>query len=459
MSRIFLIASLLFWSPLAASSEGHDGVPVTQVATDPMTAQIETAAALLRSGQWNPAFAILGPLTVRDARAGNMLFDTGMVALELAHRSGIGVDERDAFLDVSIAAFQAILAANPELTRIRLELARAFFLKGQDGLARRHFERVLAGDVPAPVVANVNRFLAEIRARRRWSAYGGIGLAPDTNIGAVTARREQELNTFLGELPFTYSDTPTSGVGVILWGGWEYERPLAERTQLRFGGNVSRREYAGSRFDRMTLGAQAGPRWLISPGTEASLLATANRHWQGSSASHDELGLRFEGRHIRGRRTLLNFNGALRDRRWKENPDRDGKVVNLGFGIRYQATPVLVLNASVFGERNRDGLANFRTRTRGLSLGASRDLPRAFTVGLEASLNRTRYDEPDALRVSDGGRQEDRTTGLNMNLTKRDLTIRGFSPRLTLGRSVRESNASFADFKRTFGEISFVRQF
>ena len=278
MSRIFLIASLLFWTPLAASSEGHGGIPVTQVAADPVTAQIETAAALLRSGQWDPAFAILGPLAVRDARAGNLLFETGMVALELAHRPGIGVDERNAFLDVSIAAFQAILAANPELTRIRLELARAFFLKGLDGLARRHFERVLAGDVPSPVVANVNRFLAEIRARRRWSAYGGIGLAPDTNIGAVTARREQELNTFLGELPFTYSDTPTSGVGVILWGGWEYERPLGERTRLRFGGNVSRREYAGSRFDRMTLGAQTGPRWLIAPGTEASLLAVANRH-------------------------------------------------------------------------------------------------------------------------------------------------------------------------------------
>ena len=458
-------ASLLFGAVLtsllvvpAGSTYGQDGAPATQSAAVSADASIEKAAALLREGQWEAAFAILRPLTARDARAGNLLFETGMVSLGLAHHPGIGEAERDAFLDVSIAAFQAILAANPELSRVRLELARAFFLKGQDGLARRHFERVLAGDVPAPVVANVNRFLAEIRARRRWSAYGGIGLAPDTNIGAAPAQRAQLVDTPFGRLPFTPDESPTSGVGVLLWGGWEYERPLGERTRLRFGGNVSRREYAGGRFDRMTLGAQAGPRWLIAPGTEASLLAVASRHWQGSSVSHDELGLRFEGQHIRGRRTLLNFNGSWRERNWRGEPDRDGPVVNLGFGVRYQVSPVMFLNASVFGERDRPDQARRRTRTYGLSLGFSRDLPRGFTIGLDTSLNRTRYDEI-GFSTTDGGRREDRTTGLSANLTKRDLTIGGFSPRLTVGRSVRDSNAVFQDYERTYGEISFVRQF
>ena len=186
------LASVLFGAFLAVllvvpagSAHGQDGAPTAQPAAVSADTPIGTAAALLGEGQWEAAFAILRPLAAHDARAGTLLFETGMVSLGLAHHPGIGEAERDAFLDVSIAAFQAILAASPDQTRVRLELARAFFLKGQDGLARRHFERVLAGDVPAPVVANVNRFLDEIRARRRWSAYGGIGLAPDTNIGAA----------------------------------------------------------------------------------------------------------------------------------------------------------------------------------------------------------------------------------------------------------------------------------
>ena len=47
--------------------------------------------------------------------------------------------------DKAIAAFRMILVNRPDLVRVRLELARVFFLKGQDGLARRHFEAVLAG--------------------------------------------------------------------------------------------------------------------------------------------------------------------------------------------------------------------------------------------------------------------------------------------------------------------------
>ena len=54
------------------------------------------------------------------------------------------------------------------LVRVRLELARAFYLKGEDSLARRHFE---AGPWPASVPdgscgSTFTRFLAEIRARK-----------------------------------------------------------------------------------------------------------------------------------------------------------------------------------------------------------------------------------------------------------------------------------------------------
>ncbi|MDE0698987.1 MAG: hypothetical protein OXH76_24465, partial [Boseongicola sp.] len=133
------LASLLFGAVLASlltvpagPAYGQDSAPATQSAAGPADVQIGTAATLLGDGQWEAAFAILRSLAGRDPRADELLFETGMVALALAHRPGIGEDERDAFLDVSIDAFRALLAANPDLTRVRLELARAFFLKGQD---------------------------------------------------------------------------------------------------------------------------------------------------------------------------------------------------------------------------------------------------------------------------------------------------------------------------------------
>ena len=63
------------------------------------------------------------------------------------------------------------------------------FLNRDDGLARDHFERVLAGNPPPSVVANVQLFLNSIRARRRWSTYFGFALLPSTQTSAGTRTR------------------------------------------------------------------------------------------------------------------------------------------------------------------------------------------------------------------------------------------------------------------------------
>ena len=68
--------------------------------------------------------------------------NVGMKALDKAGHAED--DERTAKLDEAIALFRAILVRRRDLPRVRLELARAFFLKGEDRLARRQFGPVLA---------------------------------------------------------------------------------------------------------------------------------------------------------------------------------------------------------------------------------------------------------------------------------------------------------------------------
>ena len=159
------------------------------------------------------------------------LFRTGLAAVEASQVPGVSDEKRDTLLDKAIAAFRRILIFQPDLARPRLELARAFFLKGEDNLARQHFERVLASEQPEAVAKNVQRYLDAIRARRRWDAHFGFALAPDSNVNAASS----EEIVFLYGLPFTVNDEskPSSGVGLILWGGAEYEHPLSERFELR----------------------------------------------------------------------------------------------------------------------------------------------------------------------------------------------------------------------------------
>ena len=425
---------------------------------------LNTALALLVQGEVDDAIDIVRPHLPGDSRAVDLLFETGMTMLgsaQTTHPSEAA--KREALLDASIAAFRAILAEHPDLVRVRLELARAFFLRGnRDGLARRHFERALAANPPAPVVANINRHLAEIRARKRWSAHFGIALAPDTNISAASANETVLLDFFGQRLPFTLHDGgEQSGIGLSIRAGGEYQLPLAPNLRLRLGGDIFRREYAGSRFDRMGLGGHVGPRWLINQRTEASLLLTARREWQADRPSSRSLGLRLEASRRLSARASGQLGASWNARRHDMSTHLDGPAKDLFAGLSWVMTPTLQADIRAGWGSEQPESETLRNQTHWASLGARTALPRGFSVSGTLTGRWTDYEGPGQppRNVLDGTPREDVTRSIRLSAHKRDFTIRGFSPQLSVTHERRGSNAQQADYQRTWGELSFVRQF
>ena len=214
--------------------------------------RIEAGRLLIQRNAFPEALEILQPLVSDHPDQTNVRFLIGLAAIRWAQLRGVEEEQRLALLDTAIAAFHSILIKRPELVRVRLELALAFFLKEDDDLARNHFERALVGRPPAAVVENVSRFLRVIRARRRWSGYFGFSVAPDTNINAASDAQF----IYINGLPFRRDaqSQASSDIGVVGWGGAEYQYPLADRWRLRSGFNVNHREYKGGRFDQTFVG-------------------------------------------------------------------------------------------------------------------------------------------------------------------------------------------------------------
>ena len=327
------------------------------------------ARTLLRNRRFDEALAILRPLARGKAVEAFILFLYGLAAIEAAQKPGRSEDAREALLDEAIAAFRTMLVARPELVRVRLELARAFFLKGEDSLATRHFELVLAGKPPAPVALNVNRFLNIMRARKRWSLRLGAALAPDSNIGAGSDER----TIFINGLPFRrdQEELTSSGVGISAWLGGEYQYPLGDpgtgsgagSWRLRAGGDLSRKEYRESMFDQMTVSGHVGPRWLIGRASEASLLLNGVHHWTGSGIgepSHHDIGLRIEGRHRLNRRTTVNARASRHERRYDERTHLDGPVTDVSVGVGWVTSPTVRIDASVGWSRERTETERWR---------------------------------------------------------------------------------------------------
>ena len=422
------------------------------------------AREMFDAGRPDQALQMLRPLARSHPGHGNVRFLLGLAAIETSRMPGVSEADRLALLDEAIASLHAMLAERPELVRVRLELARAFFYKGEDSLARGHFRRVLAGEVPDSVKANVQRFLVQIRARRRWTMYMGIALLPDSNIGGGTDEEVIYIDFNGVELPFDFTpaeDQMASGVGASLWAGGEYQHPLGERTRLRAGADAARREYAGRRFDSTTVSVHAGPRWLVDPRTEASVLASARRHWAGTSIEHDAVGARIEARRRLAPRVTANARASWHQREYRDIADLDGPVVDVSLGGTWTISPILQAHSSIGYARERPDRLNRRSQSRTLRTGLTVALPWGINLGGNLQFRRTDYEGLEVLqhRPRDDSPREDRTRTLSLYLHKRDLTVFGFSPQLVVTNEERTSNAQLIGYDRTHGELRFVRQF
>ena len=455
-----LAASAFLFLPATAWSAGEEP-PSPPAASRSAAAETAKAQALFKAGRFEEALAILRPLVA--ARPGHLdiRFQAGMAALGASKKPDIAEAKREALLDEAIAAFRTMLIADPGLVRVRLELARAFFLKGGDRLATRHFEQVLAGKPPAPVVLSVNRFLSQMRARKRWSVRVGMALAPDSNISSQSDERTIVLDTPIGRLPFTFQaqDEAESGIGISVWAGGEYQYPLEDRWRLRAGADISRREYRSDEFDQMTVSGYVGPRWLIGRASEASLLASARQHWLSDKAEFRDLGIRVEGRHRLNRRMTASLNASRHERRYDERTHLDGPLTDISAGVGWVATPTVRIDAAAGWGSQRTERERERHSRRWVRLGVTAHLPWGFTVGGAGTLRWTDYPADWSPFVLDGGPRRDLTRSFRLNAYHRGFTLAGFSPQISLVKEDRTSNAQLHDYKRLYGELRFVRLF
>ena len=451
---------LRYYPPSASPSAVADA-PVSatpgrvHLSADP---RVTTARLLVGRNRFAEALEILRALAPDHPNQTDVRFLLGLAAVRGSQERGLDDEQREALLDEAIAAFRSILITRPGLVRVRLELGLAFYFKEENNLAREHFERALVGKPPEALVANVTRLLKVIRARRRWDAWFGFSIAPDTNINAAS---DAEF-IYINNLPFRRGATgrASTGIGIVGWGGGEYQYPLAERWRLRSGLNVNHREYKGNRWDQTFLSGYVGPRWLITRDTDVSLLATASKRWWGGSSLNYDYGARLEVRHRVYAGLRLNARAQWSDRKFQQQKFLEGPLMVFSLGARYVPLPTVQVNAlvgyqqqdTVFHPWSSDG---YWTR-----VGTNVALPWGFTVGLSAEFRWTNF-EPGwhPFIADDSTPREDQTRILQATLLNRAITVFGFSPQIAFSNQVRESNAQLYDFKRNLVEMRWVRQF
>ena len=407
-------------------------------------ALLEAARAALAAGEPDDAALLLEGVKPGQGDIDDLDFLHGSVAMARG-------DWQEA-----IERFRAMLARDPTLLRVRLDLALAYFQAREDGSAAYHFRQALAADeLPPAVRANALVFLERIRRRKSWSVTGSLSLAPDTNINAATSARQVDL---FG-LPATLSEDArqTSGVGLSAGIGGGYEARLSRDLRFRTSAHLHTRTYGSGKraFNEQTLSLRAGPRFLFDRFDLRPGLTARGRRLGGETYSR-AWGLELSGDWLIS--PTWRLSGSV-------GAERVSYETFLGEGALYAAQADLShalgratrLQATAGWRREALDSDAYSWREFIVGLSVGQELPGGFVVTAGPSFRRREYGAPLPVYGPDARRDE--TLAGRITVSNRRFDLFGFMPQVTVRHEVRESNLGLYDYERSVAELGVVRTF
>ena len=363
----------------------------------------------------------------------------------------IAVAQKD--YDTAISLFRRILVREPGAERVRLELARAFFLKGDYDNADRQFRFARAGDIDDAVKANVDRFLSAINRLREWTFNFSFALAPDTNQNAATSASQVSI---FG-LPFALDNDARKQSGIGLAGdiGGEWSPLLDDNVKARIGANLYRVEYSGGEFDDMTVSAYGGPQFLFS-NWDFSVLATGFKRWFANqdyiSGAGGKLAADYGitsdwvvGASLGGQAVINNF-----------IPEQGGPLWSAQTQVAYVLSPSSLFQLQLGFNRQEAQIAPYSYSGVWFGGGYSQDLPWGFSAGFQPSYFITRY---DATLAAFGKTRSDDAVSLAFTLLNRRFDYHGFTPRFSYVFTEQHSNIPLYSFTRNQFQIGVTSLF
>ena len=349
--------------------------------------------------------------------------------------------------------FEAILAIRPDLTRVRLELARIYHLLGRDQKARFHFEASLGDELPSSVEGAVEAFLDRIDARKRWSVSLSLAALPESNPVKRTDREEVRI----GGAPFLLNEDAreASGTGLLLSTGAQYSPVVSDDWRGVLAASAAAKLYEQSDWNDISMQGDLGVARLFDRGSASGGLRIGRR-WLGGERYSDGI-----GPWVRGRLRLssaLRLDGALNTERrhHPEHPGLNGWTVVLRPGLDYALNSRTTLRVGIEFEHVEVREDRHGSRLGGLAFGVSHAFEGGLSLSPRISVHWRRYADEDPLF---GKTRSDRQTRLSVNLLHRALQYRGFAPYVGFFIERNRSSIPINGYRNQGGVLGVSRTF
>ena len=349
--------------------------------------------------------------------------------------------------------FEAILVHRPGLTRVRLELARAYYLTGRDDKAKYHFGLSMGDKLPSSVEATVEGFLRRIDARKKWSVSVSAAILPETN----PARRTETEEVRVGNVPFRLDEDSrsSSGVGKLVAAGVSFAPEITDDLRAAFAASGAAKLYERSDWNDISVSGDIGLTRLSDEGSVSGGLRLGRR-WLGGDGDHRSLGpwarlgVRLSGS------TRLDLDVSVSQRKYDTRTYLDGWRIAVRPTLRYVLDTRTLIEAEPQVE-----IAGARSEHNGSrQIGVGVTVSRAFKGGFSASLNPAfhvrRYDDRHPLF---GKRRIDRGLRVGIRVLHRSVRYSGFAPYIGYSFERTESNIEIYSYRNHGATFGVTRSF
>ncbi len=437
--------------PLEASIEQNTENEKSHTLTMSALDAVKLAGHMVGVGDYNQATTILTQMPQTNSL--HVEIERWYLIAQIAQKQGD--------YDTAIKIYRKILDEQPDLVKIRYELALCYMHKKQWYRADHHLRLAMAGkDIPDEIKQRMLYYRYVARQNKNWNVWFNFGAAPDNNINQVAGGEEcvtNEWGTFCRELP-----EPVSAVGYNLTLGGNYEFKLTDHWRWKSDANIYTNIYNKHDYDDLYLSASTGPRYVWNNG-DIWLAGVASRRWYGWDRYNWAYGGKLDLNYDFTRKLSTGVSFRIMDNTYDEYGDwMNGQTYSANLRTSYylDTTKYIVLRGGVDRDTASDDIyANWRYST---GLGFGSELPWGFHIYLEPSFIWSNYDGKRWIVKNETFTQlaeRDFTQRYSVSLSNNKIDIWGFVPTLTFSYTKRDSNIPNREYEKYTTELTMYQRF
>ena len=366
-----------------------------------------------------------------------------------------------------ILALERYLLNNPANQRARLELARAYFIMGEDVRAREEFDNVSKLNPPREVQATIDRYIDAIRSRegryKTTSSFyleGGAGYDDNVNSGVSDANLNLPL---LGNVTVGNSGVQIDDFFFHTTAGGGITKPVAPGISVFAGARIDEKfNHKNPEFNLGATGGFGGVS-LVKGKSLFRVSASLNSHTVGFTAGYDRYvdiagavgEWAYQVDEFQSARMLLqraNFSYA------GDNSIRNSDLTGIGLGYRRVLVvnwqPVLNATLNYNQEDNRYGRRDLSRALYGGGIGLNLSPLSQWGLGLSYSYLESSYDAADPILLVT---RKDTFNSLNLAATflyNKNISVRG-----EWNISDNSSNLTLYDYRRRTTSVNLRYEF